>query len=55
MAVTLENAAKVRTLGQVELLLAFVIARRQGDSHSRTELAASALVLVGVIGVVLAG
>ncbi len=55
VAVTLENAAKVRTLGQVELLLAFVIARRQGDSHTRGELAASALVLAGVIGVVLLG
>jgi drug/metabolite transporter (DMT)-like permease len=55
VAVTLENAAKVRTLGQVELLLAFVIARRQGDTHTRPELLASALVLVGVIGVVVAG
>ncbi|MEX2294663.1 MAG: hypothetical protein WD691_12815 [Acidimicrobiales bacterium] len=55
VAVTLENAAKVRTLGQVELLLAFVIARRQGDSHTRAELAASALVLAGVVGVVLTG
>lgn len=55
VAVTLENAAKVRTLGQVELLLAFAIARRQGDTHTRAELAASALVLVGVVGVVLLG
>lgn len=55
VAVTLENAAKVRTLGQVELLLAFAIARRQGDAHNRAELAASALVLLGVLGVVVAG
>jgi drug/metabolite transporter (DMT)-like permease len=55
VAVTLENAAKVRTLGQVELLLAFAIARRQGDSHNRAELAASALVLAGVVGMVLGG
>lgn len=55
IAVTLENAAKVRTLGQVELLAAFAIARRRGDTHTRAELAASALVLAGVIGVVLGG
>lgn len=56
LAVTLENAAKVRTLGQVELLLAFVLShRRHGDSHTRAELAASALVLAGVAGVVILG
>jgi len=55
VAVTMENAAKVRTLGQVELLLAFAIARRHGEAHTRAEMAASALVLLGVVGVVAAG
>jgi drug/metabolite transporter (DMT)-like permease len=56
VAVTLENAAKVRTLGQVELLLAFAIShRRLDEEHTRGELAASALVLVGVAGVVALG
>lgn len=55
-AVTLENAAKVRTLGQVELLLAFALShRRHAESHTPAELWASALVLIGVIGVVLLG
>ena len=56
LAVTLENAAKVRTLGQVELLLAFAIShRRLGEQHTQGELVASALVLAGVVGVVLLG
>lgn len=55
VAVTLENAAKVRTLGQVELLLAFWISHRRGETHTRGELGASALVLVGVVGVVVLG
>src|SRR3546814_9702834 len=39
VAVTLENAAKVRTLGQVELLLAFAISHRTlGELHTRHEL-----------------
>jgi drug/metabolite transporter (DMT)-like permease len=55
-AVTLENAAKVRTLGQVELVLAFALShRRHEEAHTRAELLASALVLVGVVGVVLLG
>jgi drug/metabolite transporter (DMT)-like permease len=55
-AMTLENAAKVRTLGQVELLIAFVVARvRLGDRHTRVEYVASALVLVGVVVVTIAG
>jgi drug/metabolite transporter (DMT)-like permease len=50
IAMTLENAAKVRTLGQVELLLAFLIARRRhGNRHSTAEMAASAVVLCGVV------
>ena len=56
VAVTMTNAAKVRTLGQVELVIAFAIsARVLHETHSRAEYAASALVLVGVVGVVAFG
>lgn len=56
LAVTLENAAKVRTLGQVEVVIAFVIShRRLGEAHDRTDLAATALVLAGVIAVAVLG
>lgn len=56
VAVTLENAARVRTLGQVELLIAFAIAHRTlGERHTRAEYAASALVLVGVLAVMIPG
>jgi len=56
VAVTLENAAKVRTLGQVELVLAFAISTWVlHERHTRAEYAASALVMVGVIGVVVLG
>jgi drug/metabolite transporter (DMT)-like permease len=56
VAVTLENAAKVRTLGQVELVIAFAIsAWVLHERHTRAEYAASMLVLVGVIGVVVFG
>jgi drug/metabolite transporter (DMT)-like permease len=48
-AFTLESAAKVRTLGQVELVIAFVIGRvTLGERHSRADYLASGLVLVGV-------
>ncbi len=54
IAVTLQNVAKVRTLGQVELLLTFAISHRfMGERHGRREYAASALVVAGV-GLVLA-
>lgn len=47
---TLESAAKVRTLGQVELVIAFAIAHvTLGERHGRADYAASALVLVGVV------
>ena len=47
-----ERAAKVRTLGQVEIVIAFAIsAWVLHEQHSRAEYAASALVLVGVVGV----
>jgi drug/metabolite transporter (DMT)-like permease len=56
VAVTLTNAAKVRTLGQVELVIAFAIsAWVLHETHTRAEYAASALVLVGVVGVVAFG
>jgi drug/metabolite transporter (DMT)-like permease len=48
-AFTLESAAKVRTLGQVELIIAFIIGRiTLGERHSRADYLASGLVLVGV-------
>jgi drug/metabolite transporter (DMT)-like permease len=56
LAVTLQSATKVRTLGQVELLLTFAVSHRYLDEdHDASELAASALVLVGVLGVLLFG
>ncbi len=55
-AMTLENAARVRTFGQIELLFTFAIARFWlRERHGRRELAASALVALGVIGVMLVG
>ncbi len=50
VAVTLTNAAKVRTLGQVEVVIAFAVSVWWlHERHSRTEYAASALVVVGVV------
>jgi drug/metabolite transporter (DMT)-like permease len=55
-ALTLENAAKVRTLGQVELIIAFAVAYvRLGERHGRSDYVASAVVLVGVVTVTLLG
>ncbi len=55
-AMTLENAAKVRTLGQVELVIAFVVARQTlGERHGRSELLASAVVMAGVVVVTILG
>lgn len=55
-AVTLESAAKVRTLGQVELVIAFAIAHvTLGERHGRSDLVASATVLLGVIAVTVLG
>lgn len=55
-AMTLENAAKVRTLGQVELVIAFAIARWSlGERHGRSELLASVVVLAGVTVVTVVG
>jgi drug/metabolite transporter (DMT)-like permease len=48
-AFTLESAAKVRTLGQVELIIAFAVAHVSlGERHSRADSVASAVVLAGV-------
>jgi drug/metabolite transporter (DMT)-like permease len=56
VAVTLTNAAKVRTLGQVELVMAFAIsAWVLHERHTRAEYAASGLVLIGVVGVIALG
>ncbi len=56
VAVTLTSATKVRTLGQVELLMAFAISTLWlHERHDRREYAASALVLLGVVGVVALG
>ncbi len=55
IALALENAAKVRTLGQVELLFTFAVSYwLLHDRHTRLEVAASAVVLAGVLGVMLA-
>ncbi|MGD9997102.1 MAG: DMT family transporter [Ilumatobacteraceae bacterium] len=56
LAFTLQNAAKVRTFGQIELLITFAVAHVWlGERHERRELMASALVLSGVVGVMVAG
>lgn len=56
LAMTLENAAKVRTLGQVELLIAFAIARISlGERHSTRDYAATALVSAGIVIVAVLG
>ena len=55
-AFTLESAAKVRTLGQVELIIAFAIAHvTLGERHTRSDYLASATVLVGVALVAVLG
>ena len=47
---TLESAAKVRTLGQVELVIAFAVAHRRLDErHTIREYLASTLVLIGIL------
>jgi drug/metabolite transporter (DMT)-like permease len=56
IALALENAAKVRTLGQIELLFAFAVSTWWlKDRHTRGEYVASALVVAGVVGVMVAG
>lgn len=54
-AVTLENAAKVRTLGQVEIVLAFAIGIVvHGETHHRSEFIASAATVGGIALIVIA-
>ena len=54
IAMTLQNAARVRTLGQVELLFTFAIAAFVlKEKHTRNEITASGLIALGVIGVML--
>lgn len=55
-AFTLESAAKVRTLGQIELIIAFAIAHVSlGERHTRTDYLASTTVLAGVVIVTVFG
>jgi drug/metabolite transporter (DMT)-like permease len=55
-AFSLQNAAKVRTFGQVELLFTFAVAHWWlHDRQTRREYIGAALVLAGVIGVMVAG
>ena len=56
IAMSMETATKVRSLGQLELLLTFVVSRvwlRQ--QHRRSEIVASGLVLIGILGVTALG
>jgi drug/metabolite transporter (DMT)-like permease len=56
LALTLENAARVRTVGQIELLFTFAVSRWVlHEERTRNELVASALVLVGIVTVMLVG
>jgi drug/metabolite transporter (DMT)-like permease len=56
LAFTLQNVAKVRTLGQVELIFTFVAARWfLRETTTRRELAGGAIVLAGVVGVMTIG
>jgi drug/metabolite transporter (DMT)-like permease len=56
VAITLTNPAKVRTLGQVELVIVFAVsAWWLHERHTRAEYAASGLVLVGILAVIVLG
>ena len=56
IAMSLETAAKVRSLGQLELLLTFLVSRVWlQQRHHRNEFIASGIVLVGILGVTLFG
>lgn len=55
-AFALQNAAKVRTFGQIELVFTFAVAHFWlRERHTRREYAGTALVLAGVVGVMVAG
>jgi drug/metabolite transporter (DMT)-like permease len=56
LAFVLQNAARVRTLGQIELLFTFAISHFWlKKKHLKVEYVASALILAGVLGVVALG
>ena len=56
LAFVLQNAARVRTLGQIELLFTFGISHFWlKDKHVKAEYVASGLILVGVVGVIVFG
>ena len=56
IALALENAAKVRTLGQVELVFAFTVSTIWlKDRHTKGEYLASGLIVAGVLAVMLGG
>lgn len=56
VAVTLTDATRVRTLGQVEIILAFAISVAWlRERHTRAEYVASAVVFAGIVGVVALG
>ena len=55
LALSLENAAKVRTLGQIEIVLAFAIGIAvHGESHDRKEYLAGAATVAGIVLIVVA-
>jgi drug/metabolite transporter (DMT)-like permease len=55
-AFALQNAARVRTFGQIELLFTFAVAHWWlHERNTRREFAGAALVLAGVLGVMIAG
>jgi drug/metabolite transporter (DMT)-like permease len=55
-AFTLESAAKVRILGQVEVIIAFVVAYvTLGDRHTKRDVIASGVVVAGVVVVTVFG
>ncbi len=55
LAMTLENAAKVRTLGQVEIVLAFALGVVvHGETHRRGEYLAGAATIAGIVLIVVA-
>jgi len=55
LALSLENAAKVRTLGQIEIVLAFAIGISvHGEKHHRGEYVAGLATITGIVLIVVA-
>lgn len=55
LALSLENAAKVRTLGQIEIVLAFAIGIAvHGETHERKEYLAGLATVAGIVLIVVA-